>query len=634
MPEDPPPYYDEFSLLRPQANEDYAPTTAYDPPPPLPSSFVPLPSTSPSLPPTDDITARLTALAFSESPPSSTSGLNQAPAPAPVQAPVSTTPQKQSLAPPKPLPHPPTHQSQPLPEPVRSSPGPHPHSMPLASPVTTRATSIHAPPHAPLPALPRQSSTQLVSSPVSPRPGDPTSPPTSDPTTPNNSVSGEPEPESDPNSLLSKPSSALTHRDRIALEILQTERTYLGNLTFLVESFVIPLRTERTESGVPVLPAETVASIFSNIEEIIRVNTVLLADLEKRMHVWATKPCLGDIFEQLTHFFKMYNLYTSQYESALNTLTECDKNPVFVMFVKKWEDLPDRPHALNLRALLIQPVQRIPRYRLLLEDLLKHTPADHEDHHQLKVAVDRVKQVADDINESIKRAENRQKVLQIQNSFMASSIFASEVKIVEPSRVFIKEGSLLKICRKARKMRHFFLFNDILIYADLMPLQEKYIFHLQIELSKLRLQDVPDSGGRDPITNAFQMINQKKSFIVIAKSKEEKYEWMGAIMSAIDEEVRRKQTLNRKQDNTDASGFVFEAPLWVQDKDATHCFKCHDEFTFVNRRHHCRSCGNVVCGDCSSRKLPLPGWSDPQRVCVNCYFTIKSRANGVYSQVF
>ncbi|OBA15045.1 uncharacterized protein OGAPODRAFT_16891 [Ogataea polymorpha] len=41
-------------------------------------------------------------------------------------------------------------------------------------------------------------------------------------------------------------------------------------------------------------------------------------------------------------------------------------------------------------------------------------------------------------------------------------------------------------------------------------------------------------------------------------------------------------------------------PLWQPDESARECPFCHRKFTFFNRRHHCRKCGRVVCGDCSS----------------------------------
>ena len=37
---------------------------------------------------------------------------------------------------------------------------------------------------------------------------------------------------------------------------------------------------------------------------------------------------------------------------------------------------------------------------------------------------------------------------------------------------------------------------------------------------------------------------------------------------------------------------------WEDDENAEACRKCRSEFTFLNRRHHCRSCGKIFCGLC------------------------------------
>jgi len=37
------------------------------------------------------------------------------------------------------------------------------------------------------------------------------------------------------------------------------------------------------------------------------------------------------------------------------------------------------------------------------------------------------------------------------------------------------------------------------------------------------------------------------------------------------------------------------------------------------RKHHCRACGRVVCGNCSRHQLFLPGSTNQQRVCDPCF---------------
>lgn len=64
-----------------------------------------------------------------------------------------------------------------------------------------------------------------------------------------------------------------------------------------------------------------------------------------------------------------------------------------------------------------------------------------------------------------------------------------------------------------------------------------------------------------------------------------------------------------------------EPPAWVPDEESPHCSSCKVLFNFVRRRHHCRNCGKVFCGRCSSNAVPLPhfGHTKPVRVCNHCF---------------
>lgn len=47
-------------------------------------------------------------------------------------------------------------------------------------------------------------------------------------------------------------------------------------------------------------------------------------------------------------------------------------------------------------------------------------------------------------------------------------------------------------------------------------------------------------------------------------------------------------------------------PNWVSDEEALECMLCEAEFGILRRRHHCRQCGAVICGNCSEKTAVLP----------------------------
>ena len=60
---------------------------------------------------------------------------------------------------------------------------------------------------------------------------------------------------------------------------------------------------------------------------------------------------------------------------------------------------------------------------------------------------------------------------------------------------------------------------------------------------------------------------------------------------------------------------------WVDDKLVHHCTHCRSMFTFLFRKHHCRSCGNIFCDPCTNQKRSFGVTTQTkklQRVCIDC----------------
>lgn len=66
-------------------------------------------------------------------------------------------------------------------------------------------------------------------------------------------------------------------------------------------------------------------------------------------------------------------------------------------------------------------------------------------------------------------------------------------------------------------------------------------------------------------------------------------------------------------------------PEWLPDHETNNCMSCDSLFTLIKRRHHCRSCGKIFCGDCCRHKAKLLYLDNKEaRVCRNCRLLIEN----------
>lgn len=91
------------------------------------------------------------------------------------------------------------------------------------------------------------------------------------------------------------------------------------------------------------------------------------------------------------------------------------------------------------------------------------------------------------------------------------------------------------------------------------------------------------------------------------------------------ERVQRKERDTSKYRYTQVDmGEGYSKSHWVKDETAKNCKACRSEFSLTKRRHHCRNCGYIFCGQCSFRLQPVPqrGIETSVRVCDECYYSL------------
>jgi len=260
--------------------------------------------------------------------------------------------------------------------------------------------------------------------------------------------------------------------------------------------------------------------------------------VQERVKNWCWTQRLGDIFLNMTDFLKVYIQYVNNYNIALETLSQLQQVTEFQQFI---EDAQSRPECNNLDiySYLIMPIQRIPRYVLLLEDLVKHTPEGHIDNAELVQALGKMKQVARLINEKKAESENFSKLLSIYNR-----LDPKVDNLCEAHRHFIKEG-IIKL--EDTNPYNAFLFSDImLVTKEKGP--KKLKLKMNITLRTANVVDVADNKNTK-VKNFFQLTTPKKNILMQTKTQEEKDEWMKAIAQCVKEQIDKgKSFINPKSE--------------------------------------------------------------------------------------
>ncbi|XP_071450485.1 uncharacterized protein [Hetaerina americana] len=396
----------------------------------------------------------------------------------------------------------------------------------------------------------------------------------------------------------------------IAQELMSSERVFVDALRLLCIDFCTAVSNAGMEQKTEIISEADLCKILHNLPQLLRFNEELLQDLEDRISSWNHSQKIADIIVRKGPFLKLYTSYFQNFETQCQYLDECcDSNARFARVVRDFEASP-RCQRLALKHFMLKPIQRLPQYRLLLEDYLAKLEPESTDYEDTKVALGIVCDVADHANRSMKQGDALSKLLQLQS-------LLKNYAIIKPGRTFLKEGELQKLCRKGMLNRYFILLNDCLLYAS-------YDRSVQAAGSLKVNNELPLDGMKVEIpvaedyTNEFSIISITRSFTLSASSAQERVEWVNALQKAIHDYTLRQQTfLQMKLAQSNANQ---KAPVWIQDCRVTMCQSCTSEFTVTFRRHHCRACGKVVCGKCSANRAPLQYMKfQAARVCDECF---------------
>ncbi|KAN0012429.1 hypothetical protein ACTFIU_007730 [Dictyostelium citrinum] len=314
-------------------------------------------------------------------------------------------------------------------------------------------------------------------------------------------------------------------RHRIVKEILSTEQTYCNSLATKIEVFILPLRSKSIISN------DDLSTIFSNSEVIHQFNTGFLALLEEKINDWSINQSIGEVFNYMENSIQCYSTYVNNYNNSIKVLEDCKRdNEKFVEFLADQREKA----SIELPGYLIMPIQRMPRYVMLLEDLLKHTAPQHFDYEPIDNAVKSLKKITVQLNERKRESENKQS---IQDIYM---------QLVPPIQDILTPGNCIAANSKLKQDSlkfHFILFQTGLLKVEKShdELHVKQYYQIKDKPIILTvLQDVPSMK----FFNAFQIkIEDEHELLLFAKTEEIRNQWINALAQFTKVQTQRTKSV-------------------------------------------------------------------------------------------
>ncbi|XP_059236527.1 active breakpoint cluster region-related protein isoform X1 [Mustela nigripes] len=245
----------------------------------------------------------------------------------------------------------------------------------------------------------------------------------------------------------------LEMRKLVLSGFLASEEIYINQLEALLLPMK-PLKATATTSQ-PVLTIQQIETIFYKIQDIYEIHKEFYDNLCPKVQQWDSQVTMGHLFQKLASQLGVYKAFVDNYKVALETAEKCSQsNNQFQKIseelkVKGPKDSKDSHTSVTMEALLYKPIDRVTRSTLVLHDLLKHTPVDHPDYPLLQDA------------------------LRISQNFLSSineDIDPRRTAVTTPkgeTRQLVKDGFLVEVSESSRKLRHVFLFTDVLLCAKL-----------------------------------------------------------------------------------------------------------------------------------------------------------------------
>ncbi|XP_034744605.1 guanine nucleotide exchange factor VAV3-like isoform X2 [Etheostoma cragini] len=368
-------------------------------------------------------------------------------------------------------------------------------------------------------------------------------------------------------------------------EIKQTEEKYTETLESIEKYFLNPLRM--------FFSAAEIDKVFVNIPDLVKVHKSLMVDVQDSI---LNKNALNlyQIFISYKERLLIYGVYCSRVEIAIAVLDLICKEKEDVRL--KLEECSKRANngKFTLRDLLVVPMQRVLKYHLLLQELVKHTP-DAADKSNLKIALDAMKDLAQFVNEVKRDNETLREIDQYQRSI--ENLNQNLISYGRPKGD--GEVRMVSSVDKRKQDRHIFLFDVAVIVCKRRG--DNYEMKDILDLNYFKITNNPTTDKESKKwCYGFYVTHQQghTGFEFFFKTGELKKKWLDQFEMAISNIRPEKANHNTHQ---------FKLHTFER---ITSCSFCHLLLRGIfNQGYLCLKCGMGAHKECLGR-LGICGKTD------------------------
>jgi len=373
-------------------------------------------------------------------------------------------------------------------------------------------------------------------------------------------------------------------------------------------------------------------------------------------------PFMGAVLNdrRIAPFFKVYSEFLSRKETTCDAKVKRIQQDATYKDIYKWlirDLIPQLTDikVLNLDSLLLEPVQRLPRYELMLKSYVNKLSKLSSPHPDLKDACSALSQI-----EQINKINNIKKRKAEDNDMLAE--LASKVSGMDSyldgrrslmNRFMRPEAQVYRLTR-VKKREGDARLTDILVFSDCVLIvcdtqsrtarKDREVKHcLKLDGLAMTLLEIPVPDQRNPavmrsvpglrisaITETIDLIVIDDTSQVRLSTIKEKIEKSVCQYESDQDTFRQTNSHHHTRRSECESRLGERAPRLMCTADVSMCATCWKGFGTFAMKCHCHACGAIVCSSCATNTDQLPykrfdpvtdSYTGPKRaysVCPHC----------------